>query len=230
MCPSLRKLFGSMIADTGGRPSDDADTSIQARVGSFLDHTRIGDELKFFGQFHVRRSLPKMPAQEFPIRFVEIRDTVENIPPQIEIIALMNDAVVRPEREFGASVQRRGWIFIEHHDHLPLEKDLVDVRGQGDDLHVQLLTTSGEARTHCSEPLDAFNPLNAILKDNILMIVGKDMRPVRLPICIVSTGPEFTKPLFCEGFHHNLIPKLKFNIYDFHFRSQGGIFIRFSLF
>lgn len=87
----------------------------------------------------------------------------------------MNDLIILIQSEFGASKDGGGRVFIEHHHHFPLKKDLPRVYGQGDDLHVQLFAAFGEPRTQSFEFFNALYSLDAVLEDNVLVIIGKYM-------------------------------------------------------
>jgi hypothetical protein len=159
-------------------------------------------------------------AQEPPVGALEVRDAVENIPPKIEVIPLVDDPVVGVEGELGASIDRRAGIFIEHHDQLPLEKDLIRVCRQGEDFHAQLFTTPGEAGTHGFEFLDSLNPLNAVLKNDIFMIIREDVRPVRLAFRIIGPGPEFPEAFCSERLQAETSFIFVGYVYEFHLCSR----------
>ena len=133
----------------------------------------------------------------------------------------MNDPVVGSERELGTAKYRRGRIFIEHHHQLPLEEDLIRIRRQGEDFHAQLFTTPGEALAHGFELLDPLNPLDAILKDNIIMVIREDMRPVRLAFRVVGPGPELPEALCSERLQGEIGFIPVGNVYQFHWCSRN---------
>jgi len=116
-----------------------------------------------------------MLSQELSIGLAEVWNVIENIPPHVEVIALMDYAVVWTDGQFGAPKEGGGRIFIEYHHHFPLKKNLAGVRGDREDLHVQLFTALGEAGTHLREGLHPLNTLDAVLKDDLLMIVWEDV-------------------------------------------------------
>ena len=90
---------------------------------------------------------------------------------------------------YGASIKRRGRILIEHHHHFPFKKYLARIHRHRDDLHVQLFAAFGESRTHRSERIDSLDALDAVLEDDLLVIVGEDVRPVGLAFSIEGSGP-----------------------------------------
>ena len=87
----------------------------------------------------------------------------------------MNNAVVRTERQLGASKERCGRILVEHHHHFPFKKYLTGIHCYRDDLHVQLFAAFGESRAHRAERLDPLDTLDAILEDDLIVIAGRKM-------------------------------------------------------
>ena len=101
----------------------------------------------------------------------------------------MNNPVIRTEGQLGASIERHGRILIEHHHHFPFKKYLTGIHRHRDDLHVQLFATFGEPSAHRTERVNPLDALDAVLEDDLFVIVGEDVRLVRLPFCIVDSGP-----------------------------------------
>ena len=109
--------------------------------------------------------------KEFAIPAVEPGDIIEYIPPEIKIIPLMNNEAVFTQGQLGAPIQGCAGVFLEFHHHLPLQKDIPGLHNDREDLHLQSIATTSKPLTHRLEILDAFDPLDAILKDNILIVV-----------------------------------------------------------
>ena len=61
------------------------------------------------GNFIRSARLSEVLVHEFPVHLLEAGDAVEDITPQIEIIALMDDAVVFADRQLAAAVERGAW-------------------------------------------------------------------------------------------------------------------------
>jgi hypothetical protein len=113
----------------------------------------------------------------------------------------MDDPVILIQDKLGASIYRRRRIFVEPHHHFPLEKDLPGIHSHGADLHIQLFTALGEPLAHRFKFFHALDPLDAVLEDDVLMIIRENMRPVRFAIRVVSPGPKFAKQFGGECFH-----------------------------
>ena len=76
---------------------------------------------------------------EFSVGTMEPGDAVENIAPEIVIVALFDDAVVCAKGELCTAEHRCAGKFLEHHGHFPFKEDLVFVLGNGRNIHTQLL-------------------------------------------------------------------------------------------
>jgi hypothetical protein len=123
------------------------------------------------GSFKVKTPSSEVFAYESPIWLSKVGDTVENISPKVEIVPLMNDLVILVQCELGTTIDRSGRVFVEHHYHLPIEKYLPRIHSYRFDLHVQLLASPGESRTHGFKLLNAFNSLDAILEYDVWVII-----------------------------------------------------------
>ena len=78
---------------------------------------------------------------EFSVGTMEPGDAVENIAPEIVIVALVDDAIVFAKGEFCAPEHGCAGKFLEHHGHFPFKEDLVFVLGNGRNIHAQLFAT-----------------------------------------------------------------------------------------
>lgn len=127
----------------------------------------------------------KVFSQEFTVTLAEVGNSVEDIPPQIKIIPLVDDAVILTDREFAAAKHRGAGILIEAHHHGPLQKCLIAFHDNRVDLHGQLLTAFGQPVAHRLKIIDSLDPLNAVLKYDLVMITGEDVRPVRFSLAVI---------------------------------------------
>lgn len=125
---------------------------------------------------------------------------IEDIPPQIKIITLVDDPAILMKGEFGATVNGRAGPSPEHHLHLPFKENLIPLFHDRGDVHLKLLTSRGQSFTQRLEVLNPIDPLNAIFKDDVFMVVGKDMGPVWLSLAIVRLRPEIPKPFRGQWF------------------------------
>ena len=98
----------------------------------------------------------------------------------------MENAVVFADGELGTTIHRGGGIFFEAHDHDPLHKDDLALHDDIQNLHIELFTARGKPVAHRLEISYALDPLDAILEDDLIVIVGKDVRPVRFALFVVS--------------------------------------------
>ena len=145
-------------------------------------------------------SLAEVAVHEPAIGAVEPRNAVEDVAPEIVVVALFDDPAVVAEGEFRAAVDWRTGPVPELHLHFPLQEDVAALHHDRADVHVDLLAAPGEAGAQCLERLDAFDALDAILEDDILVVVGEDVRPVGLALAIVGLRPEFAHKVGGEGF------------------------------
>jgi hypothetical protein len=88
---------------------------------------------------------------------------------------LIYNPVVIAYGQFGTSEDRCAWKISKNHDHLPLEENILRIHNNGDDIHVELFTTFCKTITHRGELFNSLHPLDAILEDDVLMIVGKNV-------------------------------------------------------
>ena len=70
------------------------------------------------------------------------------------------------------------------------------------DIHIQLLTAVRQPVAHGLEVLNAFNALDAVLEDDVVVIIGKDVRPVRLTFGVIGLAPEVTDAIGCQFLGH----------------------------
>ena len=75
---------------------------------------------------------------EFSVRTLEPGDAIEDIAPEVVVVALLDDAMVFTKGEFCAAEHGRAGKFLEHHGHFPFKEDLVFVLGNGRNIHAQL--------------------------------------------------------------------------------------------
>ena len=75
---------------------------------------------------------------EFSVGTLEPGDAIEDIAPEVVVVALFDDAMVCAEGEFCAAEHGGAWKFLEHHRHLPFKEDLVFVLCNGRNIHAQL--------------------------------------------------------------------------------------------
>ena len=94
---------------------------------------------------------------EFPVYPVESGDSVEDISPNVKIIPLMDDPVIIPKSQLGASIHRRAGEPLEHHHHLPLHKGLIRIHHNRYNVHIQLLAARRQPVAHRRK---IFNPLD----------------------------------------------------------------------
>jgi len=141
-------------------------------------------------------------VQEVSVHAVEPGDRVEDIPPHIEIIPLVNDAVVLTDGQFGAAKNGRDRVLFKAHFHFPLEEHHIGFHHDGLDFHVQLFTTFGQPVAHAGEFFDALDALDAVFKNDILVVIRKNMRPVRLAVWVVGFRPQRTDPIDGEWFEN----------------------------
>lgn len=117
---------------------------------------------------------------ELAIHAVKPGDGIKDVSPQVEIISLVYDPLIGANRQFGAAINGSAWKVFEDHLHLPLEEDIVPLSGNGKDIHVQLLTARRQAFTHPLKFDDPLNPLNAVFKHDVIVIIRVNMRPIGL--------------------------------------------------
>ena len=121
---------------------------------------------------------------------MEPGDLVENVAPEVVVVALTDDAIVFAKGELGAAVHGRAGKFLEDHGHLPFHEDLILGLSDGRNIHVELFAALGEAVAQGDEIFFAFHALDAVLKDDVVVIIRKDMRPIGLAFAIVGLRPK----------------------------------------
>ena len=62
---------------------------------------------------------------EFSVGTMEPGDFIEDIAPEIVVIALIDDAIVFAKSELGAAEHGRAGKLLEDHGHLPFHEDLI---------------------------------------------------------------------------------------------------------
>ena len=108
----------------------------------------------------------------------------EDVAPQVVVVALFDDAPIFSQCEAGAAIDGCAGEFLEDHHHCPFENDEVIAGSDRGNVHVELFTAFGEAVAQSNEILFAFDALDAVLKDDVLMVVRKDVRPVRFALAV----------------------------------------------
>lgn len=130
--------------------------------------------------------LAEVLAHKPPVEAAESGDAVGNVAPEVEVIALLDDPAVVAESELRAAVDRRAGPPSELHLHLPLQEDVTALHHDRTDVHIDLLAAPGEPVAQSDESVDAFDALDAVLKDDVLVVVGEDVRPVGLACAVVG--------------------------------------------
>src|SRR6056297_311023 len=141
---------------------------------------------------------PELSMQEAAVGTFEPGDMIEYVSPQIVIVALLDDPAVLMEGKARTAVQRRAGEAFEAHGHDPLEQAETVRYRNGADVHVQGLASLGQPLAHGHEGLLALDALDGILKDDIVMIMGKKMGPVRFSPGVVGFRPEGQDVLSCK--------------------------------
>ena len=127
---------------------------------------------------------------EFSVRKLEPGDAVEDIAPEIIIVALLDDAVVVTKGELCAPEHGSAGKFFKYHGHFPFEEDLVFTLRDGRNIHAQLFATLCQASALCHEVLFACHLLDAVLKDDVLMVIRENVRPIRLALAVIGLRPK----------------------------------------
>ena len=81
---------------------------------------------------------------EFSVRTMEPGDLIENIAPEVVIVALVDDAIVFTKGELCAAEHGRAGKFLEDHGHLPFHEDLVLRLCDRRNIHVELFAALRE--------------------------------------------------------------------------------------
>jgi hypothetical protein len=68
--------------------------------------------------------LTEVPAHEFPIGFAEQWNAIEDCPPEVEIISLMDNPVIFAEGELCAAIKGGAGPFLKGHHHFPLKENI----------------------------------------------------------------------------------------------------------
>ena len=75
---------------------------------------------------------------EFSVGTLEPGDAVEDITPEVVVVALFDDAVVCANRNFYATKHGGAGKFLEHHGHFPFKEGLIFVLCDRGNIHAQL--------------------------------------------------------------------------------------------
>lgn len=75
---------------------------------------------------------------ESSVGTLEPGDAIEDIAPEIVVVALFDDAMIVTKGEFCAPEHGCTGKFLEHHGHLPFKEDLAFVLGDRRNIHAQL--------------------------------------------------------------------------------------------
>ena len=77
-----------------------------------------------------------MFTQKLTVRFAEVRDTIEDIAPQVKVITLVDDVPILADGQLCATVKRGAGILVELHRHRPLHEDGTALLDDRVDIHV----------------------------------------------------------------------------------------------
>ena len=127
-----------------------------------------------------------MLSQEFAVAFFEVRNPVEDIAPEVEVITLVDDAVIRSDRQLCATKEWRARVFIELHHHRPLHEHRVAVLHNGMDFHIQLPAAAGQPPAHLNESCFPCDLLDTVLEYDLIMVIRKYVRPIRFSFIVIS--------------------------------------------
>lgn len=116
-------------------------------------------------------------------------DVVKDVSPQVVIIPLLHDLTVFQGEPAGTVNGRRGVLFIGN-DHFPFHVNSVFHHGRGVNQKGEVLGSAGESFGHGCKLFNAADLLNAVLEEDILMIIGQYMGPVHLALVCVDGCPE----------------------------------------
>ena len=81
---------------------------------------------------------------EFSVGTMEPGDLIEDIAPEVVIVALFDDAIVFTKGEFCTAEHGRAGKIIEDHGHLPFHEDLVFILCDRRNIHVELFAALRE--------------------------------------------------------------------------------------
>ena len=76
---------------------------------------------------------------------MEPGDLVEDVAPEVVVIALIDDAIVFAKGELGAAVHGRAGKFLEDHGHFPFHEDLVFRLCDRRNIHMELFAALRES-------------------------------------------------------------------------------------
>ena len=105
----------------------------------------------------------------------EIGNTIEDVAPKIVVIPLFDDTTVRSQGQLAAAKDRMTRKFTEDHLHLPFEENDIPVLSNGVYVHVQLFAAVCQAVAERLEFCYPFDALDAILKDDLVIVIGENM-------------------------------------------------------
>lgn len=135
---------------------------------------------------------------ETSVHLLETGNAVKDIPPQVKVIALPDDPAILVERQPGRPVHGRIRELLKRHRHLQVHQDDRPFAGQRDNIHPQASAAAGQAQAHRLERVDPLDPLDGVLKDDLRMVVGKEVRPVRLSVRVVGFRLQLTDLIQAE--------------------------------
>jgi hypothetical protein len=130
--------------------------------------------------------LTKIPAHELPIWLAQWGDAIEDGSPDIEIIALVDDTVVLIKGKLCAAIHSVAGILLEAHHHYPIKKHIPPIHHNGEDVHIKLFAAFSQPAAHRHEFCLSLHPLNDVFKDDVIMIVGEQVRPVRFTLAVIG--------------------------------------------
>ena len=119
--------------------------------------------------------LSKFSFHETSVNFVPSGDVVKDIAPQIEVIPLFRNLPFCIEGELGASVHLSTGELVKHYGHNPIEQNNILKLCARENLHAQLLAPARKAIAHGLEFLDSVDPLDRILKGDVIGVIRKNV-------------------------------------------------------
>jgi len=110
----------------------------------------------------------------------------------------VDDPAILRQSKMSTAINGSVGIFLVGNGHDPVEKDMRWLNKYGFDLHAELFAASGQAFAQGSEICDPFYPLDAILENDLLMIVRENVGPIWFPLTVVGLRPKFAKQIGSE--------------------------------
>ena len=115
-----------------------------------------------------------------------MRDSVEDISPKVEIVALVDDVTIRIERKLGAPVSGVGGYFLKDMVMIQSIRMKLALLGDGDDFHLQAFTATCQARAQSGKFSNALDALDRILENDIRVVIREDMRPIWFAVWVIG--------------------------------------------